>query len=267
MTKLSPRHSRLERSLSIFEGLSVYSNRVAQAFRTYTRGPRVGLLSELLEKDASCVEFDVSRAYTSFLAEIKHMPVLTSFDKVRPYTGTDIEPYAFYLAHIGQLDAILFPRRSDFVFGHTVTSAGGADVKLDIFWSCNSVHLVKTNGPTKLHDLQLDEECSDKARKGVAHIIYGLCHKIRNRKQIRDCFLDEAEARSNGGQLLKIGPGYITVKQGVKYLSEGYLPIGRLVLDAMRRRLHITVMGLGGDAIAVKFDAVFVRAEHGSRCN
>ena len=56
-----------------------------------------------------------------------------------------------------------------------------------------------------------------------------------------------------------IGPGVIAVKQGVRDLTEGYLPVGRLTLDAMRRRLHATVMALGGDAIAVKTDAVFVR--------
>ena len=55
------------------------------------------------------------------------------------------------------------------------------------------------------------------------------------------------------------------MKQGVRDLTEGYLPVGRLVLDAMRRRLHSTVMALGGDAIAVKTDAVFCSAEHGDR--
>ena len=33
----------------------------------------------------------------------------------------------------------------------------------------------------------------------------------------------------------------------------------------MRRRLHATVSALGGDAVGVKTDAVFVRAEHGER--
>ena len=48
-------------------------------------------------------------------------------------------------------------------------------------------------------------------------------------------------------------------------LTEGYLPVGRLTLDTMRRRLHATVMALGGDAIAVNTDAVYVHAEHGDR--
>ena len=88
------------------------------------------------------------------------------------------------------------------------------------------------------------EECSDKTRKDIPHIIYGLCNKSRNRKQITACFLDDAEARAYGGYLKKLGPGYIGVKQRVKDLSEGYLPVGRLELNAMRRRLQLTLMGL-----------------------
>ena len=94
-------------------------------------------------------------------------------------------------------------------------------------------------------------------------IAYGLANKGRNRKQIASCFRDEAEAKAHGGYLKQIGPGFIAVKQGVRDLTEGYLPVGRLVLDSMRRRLHATVTAL--DAIRVTTDAVCVRAVHGER--
>ena len=51
------------------DGLSVYIESLAAAFRAYTRRPRVGLLGEPVAKGVPCIEFDVSRAYTSFLAE------------------------------------------------------------------------------------------------------------------------------------------------------------------------------------------------------
>ena len=125
-------------------------------------------------------------------------------------------------------------------------------------WSAWRARLVSTNWEAVLRAPYDDAELSDKGRKDVANIAYGLANKGRNRKQIASCFRDAAEAKAHGGYLKAIGPGVIAVKQGVRDLTEGYLPVGRLVLDAMRRRLHSTVVALGGDA-------VFVRAEHGDR--
>ena len=247
------------------DGLSTYSESLATAFRTYTRGPRVGLIGGQVTRPLGCIEFDVSRAYTSFLAEIKHVPVFSVFDEVRPYGGDDIVPQAFYLVRVETLDGVLFPLRYDFVPGETVAYARKHGIALELLGVARPCRLVETNGRAILHDLYADEECSDPARKNIANIIYGLGNKGRNRKQVASCFRDEAEARASGGYLKQLGPGFISVKQGVKDLSEGYLPVGRLVLDAMRRRLHATVLALGGDAIGVKTDAVFVHAEHGER--
>jgi hypothetical protein len=247
------------------DGLSVYSTSLAAAFRVYSRGPRVGLLGEALPTATPCVEFDVSRAYTTFLAEIKQVPVFSQFDEVHPYDGADIEPLAFYLVRVSELDGVLFPQRCDFVPGLTVTYARGCGIALDLLGVARPCRKVATNGEAVLRALYDDAELPDQGRKDVANICYGLANKGRNRKQVAACYLDEAEAKADGGYLVKVGPGFIAVKQGEKALSEGYLPVGRLVLDAMRRRLHATVAALGGDAVAVKTDAVFVRAEHGER--
>ena len=74
----------------------------------------MGLLGEPVAKGVPCVEFDVSRAYTSFLAEIKNVPVFSAFDEVRPYDGAEVEPHAFYLVRVPELDGVLFPLRYDF---------------------------------------------------------------------------------------------------------------------------------------------------------
>jgi hypothetical protein len=247
------------------DGLSTYSDSLAAAFRAYTRGPRVGLLGEPVPKETACVEFDVSRAYTSFLAEVQRVPVFSVFDEVRPYDGSDVEPLAFYLVRVESLDGVLFPRRCDFVPGETVAYARKSGIAVELVGVARPCRLVETNGASVLRALYDDDELSDQARKTTANIFYGLANKGRNRKQVGSCFLDVAEAKAHGGYLKQLGPGYIAVKQGSKDLTEGYLPVGRLVLDAMRRRLHSTVVALGGDAIAVKTDAVFVRAEHGER--
>ena len=247
------------------DGLSVYNDSLAAAFREYGRGPRVGLLGSPVEKDTPCVEFDVSRAYTSFLAEIKRVPVFSVFDEVRPYDGVDIEPLAFYLVRVETLDGVLFPRRIDLVPGETVAYARMHGIVLELIGVARPCRLVEANGAEVLRSLYDDEDLGDSARKTTANIFYGLANKGKNRKQVAACFLDEAEAKAHGGYLKQLGPGFIAVKQGTKDLTEGYLPVGRLVLDAMRRRLHSTVTALGGDAVGVKTDAVFVRAEHGER--
>ena len=59
--------ARARAAFQPIDGLSTYSGSLATAFRAYGRGPRVGLLGGDVAKDVPCVEFDVSRAYTSFL--------------------------------------------------------------------------------------------------------------------------------------------------------------------------------------------------------
>ena len=213
------------------DALSVYSDSLAAAFRTYGRGPRVGLLGSPVKKGTSCVEFDVSRAYTSFLAEVKYIPVFTPFDEVRPYDGDEIRPYSFYLVRVETLDGVLFPRRYDLVPGETVTYARKHGIALELIGVARPCRLVETNGPEVLLSLYDDEEISDSARKSIANITYGLANKGRNRKQVAACYRDQAEAMAAGGYLKTIGPGYITVKQGTKGLTEGYLPVGRIVLE------------------------------------
>ena len=68
----------------------------------------------------------------------------------------------------------------------------------------------------------------------------------------------------------KEGPGreadaecvWMATKQGQKNLTEGYLPVARLVLGKMRRMLYRMVKAVGGLALGVRTDCVYVAAEH-----
>ena len=191
--------ARARAAFNPIDGLSTYSPSVATAFRAYGRGPRVGLLGGDVAKDVPCVEFDVTRAYTSFMAEIKQVPVFSSFDEVRPYDGGEVEPHAFYLVRVPVLDGVLFPQRYDFVPGATVTYASGCGIALELLGVARPCRLVETNGAAVLRALYEDEELPDRARKDVANICYGLANKGRNRKQVAACYLDEAEAKAVAG--------------------------------------------------------------------
>ena len=54
----------------------------------------------------------------------------------------------------------------------------------------------------------------------------------------------------------------MATKQGQKNLTEGYLPVARLVLGKMRRMLYRMVKAVGGLALGVRTDCVYVAAEH-----
>ena len=73
----------------------------------------------------------MSRAYTSFLAEIKSLPVFSTVGEVRPYDGAEVEPLAFYLVRVPVLDGVLFPLRNDFVPGETVSLVATGPVGAD----------------------------------------------------------------------------------------------------------------------------------------
>ena len=135
------------------DGLSVYSDSLAAAFRSYTRGPRVGLLGEPVVKGIPCVEFDVRRAYTSFLAEIENVSVFSTFDEVRPYDGTEVEPMGFYLVRVPVLDGVLFPLCTDFVPGETVTYARSLGIAVELVGVARPCRLVSINGEVVLRAL------------------------------------------------------------------------------------------------------------------
>ena len=51
------------------------------------------------------------------------------------------------------------------------------------------------------------------------------------------------------------------MKQSKSYLSEGYLPVGRIIIDKMRIKLHSMVNAIPEYAISVRTDAVYIKKE------
>ena len=105
-------------------------------------------------------------------------------------------------------------------------------------------------------------EVREAALKAIPNMISGMTNKKRNTLQHAELFLFEDEAIAYSPLVTKIGPGYMAVKQGEKDLSEGYLPVGRLILDAMRRKLFRMVAAVGGHAVGVRTDCVYVAPEN-----
>tara|TARA_R110000868_G_scaffold230985_4_gene484290 strand:- start:3128 stop:6841 length:3714 start_codon:yes stop_codon:yes gene_type:complete len=275
--------------------MSRYSKSVCDAFQEFKRGPRVGKISyddndtdildmldtmltdsdELVEgkKDQECTEFDVSRAYTGFLSEITTVPVFSVCDDLIEVTADQpvkILPTSFYLIRphtqpntIEQ--QILFSSHVDFVTGETLLFADSNDIKYTILaYAHPSVH-TQVDGKKIIQEIYDNIELPDSERKTIANIIYGLSNKLYNRSEVANCYLDKTEALENGGRMRCVGPGYISVKNGEKTLTEGYKPIGAMVLDKMRIMLYKMCKALGKSAIGVRTDAVYCTNPNGKK--
>ena len=243
------------------DGLSTYSASLGAAFRNYPRGPRCGQLVAPVAC-ASYAEIDVCRAYTSLLARLVKIPVFSSFDELRPYAGGAIDELAFYSIRVDTLDPILFPQRHDLVPGETVAYARSRGIDVTILAEAVPCRAIATGGPALLRALYDDPDISDQSRKEIANIVYGLCNKGTQRVQRAECYLDRDEAEASGGHMLALGPGWLSVKQASRELREGYLPIGRIILDGMRCLLHRLVSTLQAadiTTLAVRTDAAYVR--------
>ncbi len=242
------------------DGLSTYSASLSAAFRNYPRGPRCGRLTTI-DDAAAFAEIDVCRAYTSILAQCRKIPVFSSFDELRPYCGGPIDELAFYSIRAETLDPILFPQRHDLVPGSTVTYARACGVDITVLAEAVPCRAIATGGPALLRALYDNEDISDQSRKEIANIVYGLCNKGTARRQCAECYLDHDEALASGGYMLALGPGWLSVKQAARDLREGYLPVGRIILDGMRCLLHRLVSALaaaGTPALAVRTDAAYI---------
>ena len=242
------------------DGLSCYSASLGAAFRSYPRGPRCGRVTAI-GATSEFAEIDVCRAYTSLLAQCRTIPVFSSFDELRPYAGAEIDELAFYSIRVETLDPILFPQRHDLVPGSTVLYARSRGIDVTILAEAQPCRAIATGGPALLRALYDDPDISDQSRKEIANIVYGLCNKGTARRQCAECYLDRDEAEASGGHMLALGPGWLSVKQASRELREGYLPVGRIILDGMRCLLHrlvSTLQSAGIPALAVRTDAAYV---------
>jgi hypothetical protein len=253
------------------EGLSIYSKTLRQAFSNYSRGARVTALkvsfsstNEAFTNRTEGVEIDITRAYTEFLTTIEDIPVFSIFDELVEPLTTTVNPLSFYLIEVHKTDMILFNRNIDFVTGETLIYAKSRNIGFDILGKCrpHKIFNIGQTGKGLIKSIYEDEELNDITKKNICNITYGLCNKSKNIKQYSNAFLSEEEAKQDGGFIKKLGPGFISVKQNKSFLSEGYMPVGRIILDKMRIKLHSIVSSIHEYAISVRTDAVYIKKEH-----
>ena len=230
---------------------------------------------------------------------IKKIPVFSALDTLKPCArDADINPLSWYEVHVSEPDLILLDKTRDFVQGETVLFARSLGIKVETLGEIRPHRVISTNIRATLEAMYRNNELEgitvrsgekrDDARKKIPCIVYGLGNKKRNTKQEACLFRskDEALAYSPIVTQLKLDETtndqdvewstakidgenassesdevWMAVRQGQKDLTEGYLPVARMVLESMRRKLYRMVAAVGGLAVGVRTDCMYVARE------
>jgi hypothetical protein len=242
-------------------GLSHYSESLAEAFQIFRRPPlsgfnRCGATSctnnmnaprlnhmysapyfdeEANEKrdetyEREYTEFDITRAYTSVMNKIEHCPVFTALDEFHPFDSVNsaIDIYAFYVITVEpeHIDGILFDRATDLVCGYTVEYARNLGIQFEIIAVCKPVKLIETNAALVIRLLYQNKQLTSTNKKNIVNIVYGLCNKCNNTRNVAEVFKCPNEAATISHFIRPFGPDHwLSVRQGMKRLHPDICPL------------------------------------------
>jgi hypothetical protein len=145
---------RLRETLMPRNGMSRYSKSLGDALRSYSRGPRVGLLGAI-HSPGPVTGVDVRRCYTAELANITVLPVFSEFDALRPYNGEPIAHTSYYTVRVPSegRDGVLFADEHDGVWGETVEFARAEGIPFTVTGVCRPHRVVAVNARAELRAL------------------------------------------------------------------------------------------------------------------
>jgi hypothetical protein len=258
--------------------ISTYSNSLFKAFKSYQRGPIVTRLNKN-EKFGDFLEIDINRSYTSNMLELDYIPVFSIFDEVFELPaqsnsavnaqGLVIKSDSFYLIECFNCDMVLLNRRFDFVIGELLNYVNefAKNIKYKILGVCTPYKKISIGDTlrNKIKEIYNDTTISKQIKKNLVNILYGICNKTRDKKQLGKVFLDEDEAKTNGIYFdIKVNEtmnAYVVVKQTAQNLNSGFLPVGRIILDKQRIKIHkmITTLQVNDiETYGIRTDALYV---------
>jgi hypothetical protein len=248
--------------------ISTYSNSLYKAFKSYQRGPVVTRLNKV-EKFGEFLEIDINRAYCSNMLEIDYIPVFSAFDEIVEYNCQQINNDSFYLIECFNCDNILLNRRFDFVTGELLNYVNtfAKTIKYKILGVCTPYKKISIDIKNKIREIYDDTTINKSTKKNLINILYGICNKTKNKKQLGQVFLNENEAKDNGiyinTKINETTNAYIVIKETTQKLNSGFLPVGRIILDKQRIKLHKLIKTLQNavpsiDTYGVRTDALYV---------
>jgi hypothetical protein len=264
----------LRKSVLPVKAMSNYSSSLLWCFNEYGRGPINGYCEGGSEGEKQYIEFDITRAYTAFMCDIDAIPVFSKLDIiVKPcfedkrdtrFPKETIDKYSFYLIKVAKynLDYILFNSTYDFVSGETLLYADELDISYEIVGVCKPHTVIETDFKTAIKKMYHDSNLQDGNKKNICNIVYGLANKKYNKKIKGELYTNKRQAECEYSPRVRdFDDAFISVKIGRATCSQGYLAVGRIILDKSRIALHKINAALNKDGNivkAIRTDAFFV---------
>ena len=251
--------------------ISTYSDSLYKSFKSYHRGPIVSRLQKT-EILGEFLEIDINRSYCSNMLELNSIPVFSIFDEVielKEYTPPSQNPNSFYLIECFNCDSILLNRKFDFITSELLqyVNENAKHLKYKILGICTPYKNFEIGDSlrNKIKEIYDDNTINKATKKNLVNILYGICNKTRNKNQLGKVFLSLDEAKDNGNYFdIKINESttaYVVVKQTTQNLNSGFLPVGRIVLDKQRIKIHKLILLLKNAEIetyGVRTDAIYI---------
>jgi hypothetical protein len=280
----------LFRSVIKHSTLSSYSPDVAKTFRELPRTPlfyNTGYAgADLFDADFAATsaytgrtirkmvtsEHDLSKAHTAALLAMEYFPVLSVFDRFKPFdTSSTINDHAFYI--VRRPDHITVDTAEHLVLDQAECLVTGITARLVIVWP--GVVIESVLEPSRLESAAASHQAiraiwgsdlSVEHKKFIVNKVVGLTGRRYNTREWTQPFLDENEARHFrnqriGSKLLSRklpngSPIYFVHNEERAELVDGLYPIHHCVGDWVRRELYKRAIKVARPIVAVKTDAL-----------
>lgn len=246
--------------------MSNYSSSLLQCFNEYGRGPINGYCGGGKEGEENYVEFDITRFYTSCMSEINYVPVFCKLDCVCAVKSKPekLDAYSFYVIKVAKynLDFVLFNSTTDFVSGETLIYADSLNIPYEIVGVCKPHTIIETDNITAIKKVYDDVNLNDANKKSICNIVYGLGNKKYNKKIKGEIYKNKRQGESEySPRIREFDDAFISVKIGRANLAQGYLSVGRIILDKSRIALHKIYSVIKPLVKAIRTDAFFVHPD------
>lgn len=235
--------------------------------------PPTGKWTNSMMKEAtggSFIGYDIQKAFTHALMQIKFFPVFNEFDTWKKYNGHSVNDYTFYyvehkLSNIKDPDFIILPKKYSVIPGYVINRR---KLEINIMYFTEPYKLVKNEAP-KIIEEMYKSKLDLSHKKNLVNILIGMLGKQKNRitqtlyfedkdeaYHLKDKSLSQVHAFQLEDQTL-----YATIAKNESELIEGFMPLSVMIhsLACMRMaELYEQIVKAGGTPLSIRTDCIVV---------
>lgn len=171
--------------------ISSYHPNVKNMLNTYMRPPIFGQVCKVPRNQKHGIKLDFNKYYTSILKNIKHIPIVNSFDTFRDYQGEPVEEYNLYFVEKLKMDGAYPFYRFSLCYGMNLNNVENIRI-------ISVLHVSKVVKYDKakplIETLYKDESLTPTLRKDLINHVVGMYNKHKNIKNHVSITTDEEQA-------------------------------------------------------------------------